>query len=55
MHGQLIRSKNAKLITALLSTFPLTYSVSQNNNHVASQECQNDSSESEMPDYLLVM
>ena len=27
-------------------------SVSQNNKHVTSQECQNNSSQSEMPDYL---
>ena len=41
MSQHIIRSKNAKVITAILST--ITYSsVSQNN--VASQECQDNSS-----------
>ena len=40
----IIRSKNAKVITAILST--ITYSSeSQSNKHVASQEYQNNSSE----------
>ena len=49
MHGQLIRSSTQNALQQS-SHHPFTYSsVSQNNKHVASQECQNNSSESEMP------
>ena len=58
MHGRFIRSKNEKLFTTILPPSKLSIYLLicvTNDKHVTSQECQNNSSESEMPEYLLVM